>query len=430
MAAVADSALRHNVACPFCGLVCDDLSVATAEGGRLQVRAAGCHLSRHGFEKPPASAAPSIAGRDVGLDEAVARAAAILAQSRQPLFGGLGTDIDGMRAVMDLAERSGGIVDHLGTDGLFRNLRIVQDSGWMTTTLAEVRNHMDCLLIVGTDPSATFPRFFELAVAPAQTLYGEAPPTRRVFRLGPPANASGAGRNDLPVTELPCPLERLPEAVAALRCLVGGRPLDATDVAGLPVAQLRDVAGNLRSARYGVVTWVAATLEFPGAELVTQSLADLVRDLNQDTRCAAVPLGGSDNLLGANQVCTWQSGVPLRTSFAGGVPRHDSYLHATSRLLAAGDVDALVWISSFRPLAPPATDVPTVALVTADTAMSRPAEVVIPVGTPGVDHAGQVFRGDGIVAIQLSALRTSRLPTAADVLTRIGDRLKAGGARQ
>src|SRR5262249_40993499 len=201
-----------------------------------------------------------------------------------------------------------------GTDGLFRNLRVLQDSGWMTTTLGEVRNHMDCLLMVGPDPLATFPRFLELCVASTQTLYDDAAKARRLFRLGPPNAGSGADA----IGELPCPLERLPEAVSALRCLITDRPLPSTTIAGLPVERLREVAESLKAARYGVVAWAAAAFAFPAGDLMTQSLVDLVRDLNQGTRAAALPLTGSDNLLGANQVCTWQSGVPLRTNFAGG----------------------------------------------------------------------------------------------------------------
>src|SRR5882724_13249770 len=86
---------------------------------------------------------------------------------------------------MQLAERTGGIVDHLGSDGLFRNLRVVQDSGWMTTTLSEVRNRMDLLLIVGPDPTPQFPRFFERCVAPRQTMFTESRYAPPVVRLGP-----------------------------------------------------------------------------------------------------------------------------------------------------------------------------------------------------------------------------------------------------
>jgi formylmethanofuran dehydrogenase subunit B len=174
---------------------------------------------------------------------------------------------------------------------------------------------------------------------------------------------------------------------------------------------------------------MAGALAIPCAELLTQSLVDLVCDLNHVTRCAALPLAGCDNLLGANQVCTWQSGVPLRTSFNRGMPEHDPVLYATARLLRDRDVDTLVWVSAFRPLGSPLHDLPTIALATPGTHFDRMPEVSIPVGTPGMDHSGQIFRTDGVVALPLSALRPTGLPSAATVLDRIDQALGAEDQR-
>jgi formylmethanofuran dehydrogenase subunit B len=420
MAAVADSALRRDVACPFCGLACDDLTLAV-EGQRVSVREAGCKRSREGFERAPASPTPMLSLRAASLDEAIAAATEILRDSRQPLFAGLATDVAGLRAVMQLAERTGGIVDHLGADGLFRNLRTLQDSGWMTTTLSEVRNHMDLLLIVGPDPTPQFPRFFERCVAPRQTLFAESRRPPPVVRLGPAQSG-----DVIPAQQLTCDLERLPEAVAALRCLVNERAVHAAEIAGLPVKELSTLAEQLKAAKYGVVTWMAGAFDFAGAELLTQALADLVRDVNQVTRCAALPLTGTDNVMGAHQLCSWQSGFPLRTSFAGGAPAHDPLLYGTERLLREHEADALIWISTFGPHAPPAADLPTIVLASAPLRFERQPEVHIPVGTPGIDHAGEIFRTDGVVALPLTALRETGRPSAAAVLGRI-ERALAGG---
>lgn len=421
--AVADSALRRNVVCPFCGLACDDLTVAV-EDGHVSIREGGCEIGRAGFERPIPDATPLIAGRAVGLDEAIAKAADILRTSRQPLFAGLAADVAGVRAVLQLAERTGGIVDHVGADGLFRNLRVVQDSGWMTTTLSEVRNHVDFLLIIGPDPTPQFPRFFERCIGPPQTLYTTSRPVPPVVRLGPAGQETSVG-----VTELLCAIDRLPEVAAALRCLVNGRSLHEAEVAGVSVAALRRLADRLKTARYGVVTWMAGAFALAGADLLVQSLADLVRDVNQTTRCAALPLAGSDNVIGANQVCTWQVGVPLRTSFGSGVPQHDPRLYATSRLVDEGEIDALVWISAFRPLPPPAGEVPTIVIAAPGAPLARTPEVSIPVGTPGIDHAGDMFRTDAVVALPLAKLRLSPFPSAGDVLARIDRALRDGGGQ-
>ena len=51
--------------------------------------------------------------------------------------------------------------------------------------------------------------------------------------------------------------------------------------------------------------------------------------------------------------------------------------------------------------------------------------VAIPVGTPGLDHAGSVYRMDGVVSLPLRALRDTGLPSVAQALARI--RAAAGG---
>ena len=140
------------------------------------------------------------------------------------------------------------------------------------------------------------------------------------------------------------------------------------------------------------------------------------------TRCAVLPLGGSDNLLGANQACLWQTGYPLRTGFGGGSPSQDPHRHDARRLIDSGEADALVWISAFRPLPAPRRDgLPTIAL----TATADATDVVIPVGTPGIDHEGQVFRSDGLVAIGLAALRDGP-PSVAEIIGRIDHALRQG----
>src|SRR5262249_52575735 len=149
--------------------------------------------------------------------------------------------------------------------------------------------------------------------------------------LGP-----AAPRPSLPatieVTDIQCRLDRLPAAVAALRCLVAKRPVAAFGDDMPTKNALAALADTLRAARYGVGAWSTAGLDLPGADLLVQSLAALVGAVNETTRCACLPLGGSDNSIGASQACLWQAGYPLRTAFARGVPEHDPERHDGERL--------------------------------------------------------------------------------------------------
>jgi formylmethanofuran dehydrogenase subunit B len=145
-----------------------------------------------------------------------------------------------------------------------------------------------------------------------------------------------------------------------------------------------------------------------------------VKDLNQTGRFAGLSLGGAEGGTTAGAVSTWQSGFPLRVSYASGAPDYDPYRYAIARMLAGGEGDLLVWIASFSPdLAPPPTKVPTIVLGTPGLTLAKAPAVFIPVGTPGVDHAGTLIRCDNVVSLPLKNLGRAELPRAADVIAAI-----------
>jgi formylmethanofuran dehydrogenase subunit B len=214
---------------------------------------------------------------------------------------------------------------------------------------------------------------------------------------------------------------------ASLRALVAERPLQVCGVEGVDINTLTNLARRLQQADYSVLSWAAGELDFPHAELTVQCLVELVRDLNASTRSAALPLGGAQGDVTMNQVCTWQSGRPLRTSFARGQAEHDAFRFDHRRLLASGQADMLLWVSTIMAhTPPPETDVPTVVVGHPAIDLIRTPSVFIPVGVPGVDHAGHVFRGDGVVVLPLRQLRKSPLPPTTEVIQSITAALEQG----
>ena len=103
-----------------------------------------------------------------------------------------------------------------------------------------------------------------------------------------------------------------------------------------------------------------------------------------------------------------------------GIPENDAYHNSTARLLARGEADVLLWISSLSEMrTPPSTGIPTILLGRAGMVSEREPEVFIPVGIPGVDHAGHLFRTDRVVALPVERLRPSALPSVAEAITAI-----------
>lgn len=423
----SNETLRHNIACSFCGLCCDDLTVRV-ENNQLQVEDNGCKLCQAGFGEPlpPAVALtrqPQIRGRCCSLDDALAHATDLLRDSQYPLFGGLATDVAGARATLHLADHIGAVLDHMNSAAMLRNTLVIQDSGWMTTTLTEVRNRVDLLVVFGNGIAERTPRFYERFFSNTESMFGTDTRQRELVLIGA-RNDQAAPAQQSRVTHISCTPAQLGDVAMAMRALLNGKSLQADSIAGIGQDQLLDLVKRLREARYAVVTWNSAELDFPHAELTVQSICELVRDLNAETRCSALPLGGTNGDHTFAQVSTWQTGFATRLSLTEGVPHFDPVLYDGGRMLAEQEADLLLWVSAFDTrCTPPASATPAIVLGRAGMQCDAETEVFIPVATPGIDHGGHIFRCDNVAILPLHQLRDTDLPAVSDVIHAIIDRL-------
>ena len=229
-------------------------------------------------------------------------------------------------------------------------------------------------------------------------------------------------------TAAPVPALRGSDCARALAALVALQRIER------PRAELVELAGQLRAARYAVLVWEPASLPAHGA-LWAELLQRLGATLNRHTRAATLALGGGDGAASVNQVFTWLSGVPLRTRAGPDGLEHEPLRFDAARLLADRAVDGLLWISSFDPsrLPPAAATIGLPRIVLGPPGMAERLraqheasdEVFIPVATPGLNAAGHLFRTDGIVVVPLTAARDDGLAGVAEVLARLVERVGA-----
>lgn len=377
-----------------------------------------CPRARSGlsrFGAALASAQPKIDGVACDPAAAIEAAARILANSRQPLFGGLGTDVAGARALYPLACLTGAICDPAGGAALLHSLRAMQDRGAFTTTLAEVRSRADLIVCIGSLPHERYPEFLRRCGIGEG---GEA----SVVALLPASSPGGAAADGIEIVRFEGDLF---DAMALLAACVAGRGA-IDDAAG----SLGALAARLKASRYAVLAYEAAQLPAQGA-LIIEALNRIVSTLNQRTRAAALPLGGGDGASTVNAVFTWLSGLPLRTRAGPKGLEHEPLRFDATRLLEERSVDALLWIASFgTEPAPPTADLPRIVLGHPDfaAAVQGSGSVFIPVSTPGIGSAGHLFRTDGSVLMPLRAVREDGLPSVADVLGRVTRALQGATA--
>jgi formylmethanofuran dehydrogenase subunit B len=403
--------------CPFCPLACDHLSVLAGTGREpLSLQGGECRRASRAlahFTGRPSEAGPQVDGLPCDLASAAAAAARLLGASRQPLFGGLGTDVAGARALYPLACATGAICDVGAGEPLMHGLRALQDRGQFTTTLAEVRTRADLIVFVGGLPADLAP-----LIGPRCGIGDAQVPQRQVLVLGPAPGDEAllshwAGQGGVRVETLPLHGD-LFDTLALLCALVDQHALPAAPDA------LRGLAQRLHAARYAVLVGAPARLPAQGA-LIVEAVHRVVNSLNRTTRAAALWIGGGNGAATVNQVFAWLSGLPLRSRVGPAGLEHEPLAFDAARLLADGAVDALLWVAGFDADALPAPNrLPMVVIghPALAAALQRPGlrTVFIPVSTPGIGSAGHLFRTDGTVLMPLHAIYSDRLPTVADAL--------------
>lgn len=413
-----------DVTCPFCSLLCDDL-VLNNQADDLTIQRNGCPKAVRGFQRKDPHIPPHIHGKETTLDEAVEHAAKILGKARQPIITGLGTDVSGSRAAMSLAETTGAIVDHSHGDAAVKNVMVLQTTGWMLTTLAELKNRADMIIFIGTDGHSNYPRFYDRFVWEQDSLSGLKKNAREIVYIGNNLKTregiSPAGKKP---TVIKCADESVGETVSVIRALLNGNDITSEYISNRRLSDLRKLSGRIKDADYPVFVWAAGELTSTHSELTIHSICELVKDLNKSSRAAGLSLAGSNGGVSFLNVCTWQSGYPLRVNYTAGYPHYDLYNHATTETLRKTEADAMLWISSFEAdFIPPQTSIPTVVLSRPSIKNALDAEVYIPVGTPGLDHAGNLFRTDNVVNLPLKQVRQTGYQSVADILSRIQEKL-------
>jgi formylmethanofuran dehydrogenase subunit B len=354
-----------------------------------------------------------IDGRPVALELAIAQAARWLGKSRLPLIAGLGTDIAGTRAAVALADRIGGVVDHMHAETLLRDAAVMREAGAYLTTPNEARLRADTLLLVGPGLTEAWPNLAArlLTKLPAAEI---GTVERRIFWLCPgkgsatPAGVKLIGRQ----------AGDLPALLAVLRAHLAGRP------AGKVSKSIAELATALQAARFGVAVWSAAILD----ELAIEMLFGLIDDLNAATRFSGLPLSPGDNAHGVMQTCGWMTGFPMRTGFGRGYPEHDPWHFDATRLVEEGEADCVLWISSYRAAAPGwKASIPVISLA-AEVQQPQPGpHVTIQVGRPALDHDSVEHDAISGMIVARAATQASALPSVAEIIGRINAALPKAG---
>ncbi|PQO32796.1 hypothetical protein DTL21_21680 [Bremerella cremea] len=416
--------IHHDVPCPGCGCLCDDLQV-TIENSCVASFEPACSLASAYLQAPTASAADChIHGQPATIEEALKEAAACLKTSQAPLFFGLGeTTSETVRKVVDLADRVGGIVDASHPTVFDPTGRVIQTTGMVTCSLGEIRHRADLVIFWGCDPQTTHPRHWErYSVEPTGRFVPGGRVDRHIIGIGSPNATTEACDSFIPLSS--------EQQIAALHALVSWaqkKPIDQavlqTQLADAtePLAKLHQ---QIEAAKYFVIVLGDGFLRREAGRIPLELLAQYVRPLHELTRGAISILRPGPNWVGAGGVVASRTGYPGGAALTQGIPQFDPDNGAAWKLLAERRVDsALMFDGPWRSQLPQeaATSlsaIPTITLGHRADIASQEKNIFIPVARPGVGDIGTMSRMDD-TPLPVRSLVETEVPTAREVVQKL-----------
>ncbi len=422
---MSDTTVFQDVACPRCACVCDDLTI-TVHGERIVGAERACSLA-HGWYLQQNTRTPPVAtlqGQSCELQAAVQQAATWLRNARAPLVYGLSrSSTAGQRAAVELADRLGATIDTTASEGHAPSLLALQQSGESTASLGEIRHRADLVIFWGADPETTHPRHLErysLYPAGDQVPRGREDRTLVVIDHRSDRNRTAA----LADVNLSIPEGQDFAAIWTLRLLLQNQEPTADLVAGLPLAELRDLAERMKTCRCGVIFFGYGLARQPLGHRIVEALLRLVIDLNEHTRFHARRLRMLGDVAGADNVLCWQTGYPFAVNFARGYPRYSPGEFTAADVLSRGEADVAVFIGCDRVnefSAAALRHLETIPTILLDGALAEPVwspALRVTTATYGIHCRGTAYRMDDI-PIPLQQILPTSYPTDADVLTAI-----------
>ena len=391
----------EDIVCPFCGCLCDDLEVSVEDGHISEVKNA-CGISRSKFMNHGANRLehPTVDGKKVSLERAVKEAVDLLSKAERPLVYGLSsTECGAISKAVEIAETAGGILDNTSSVCHGPTILALQQVGESKASLGEIRNRADLVIFWGSNPTEAHIRHITRYSGMPKGMYV---PEGRKGRKIIAVDVRETGSTKLADQFIKVRPGSDFELLQALRACVRGQELPVEEVAGVPMAEVRKLADQMKSARFGTVFFGLGLTQSDGRHMNIDAAVGLVAELNRHTKFVLTPMRGHYNVAGANTVTTWQTGYPYAVDFSRGYPRYNPGEFTSVDLLSRGEVDAALVVAS-----DPASNfpvdaaanlakMPVVTLEQKTTPTTMISKVAIPVATAGIEAEGTAYRMDGV----------------------------------
>lgn len=404
---MSNTGRRVGITCLGCGMLCDDVTVAVANG-RVSGLAPECKL---GAEWLGTGAVPDrirSGGRDTTFEDAIAAATSVVVAARRHVlvYLGPGLTIEALKPAVAIADHLHAVLDTATSGAAAAGILAGQRRGRAAATLGELRNRADVVVLWGVNPERSHPRLVQRLIEAKGTHAPDGRASRTVVRIR--VGQDGAGDGDITI-QLPANGELA--AISLLRSMIGG----TAEAPGTAMPGLRELAERLVSARYVAIVAGGEDGDPDRPSQRAEGLVALAQALNTPTRAALYTLRKGDNRNGVESLLTWQTGFPFAVDFRSDVP---VYVPDRRGFDDLASLDVGLVLGDWRAIPPDSlaalAALPCVVIGPGASEAPVAPRVCIDTGRAGIHEGGTAYRMDDVPLPLTPALDGPR--TAAMVL--------------
>ncbi len=427
--------------CSGCSLLCDDI-IVKSDGLFIDKIIGACLKGKERFDQVSAQnriTSPLIRKNNelinVSWEEALAKTVEIIKNSSAPLlYGFSNVTCEAQRAGMDLAREINGFIDSNASICQGKILNKAKSQGINLTTITEIINKGDLIILWGANPAETIPRLLNKVLFSRGKFRMTGREIKTLVIIDPVKTASFRvmGVRDLALIIEPDKDIELIQMLKEECCSADSIP--SGGVAGIDKSDLKRLLLHLTGAENGVIILGQGVLQ-PHADYdLIEELLDLLQLINDRQvkgRISLLLLGGHFNMAGFDHVALSSYGVSGKLQFEKKklVKSEDTIVSKINK--ENFDCSIIVGTDPIshlpHSLSSKLARKPLILIDNHSSATSRIADVILPTSITGIESSGLVYRIDQ-VPVELKKILNppNNIPSDEELLNQLIKKFNGG----
>ncbi len=427
--------------CSGCSLLCDDI-IVKSDGLFIDEVIGACLKGKERFDQVSAQnriTTPMIRKNNelinASWEDALIKTVEIIKNSSAPLlYGFSNVTCEAQRAGMDLAREINGFIDSNASICQGKILNKAKSQGINLTTITEIINKVDLIILWGANPAETIPRLLNKVLFSRGKFRMTGREIKTLVIIDPVKTASFRvmGVRDLALIIEPDKDIELIQMLKEECCSADSIP--SGGVAGVDKNDLKRLLLHLTGAENGVIILGQGVIQ-PHADYdLIEELLDLLQLINtrqMKGRISLLLLGGHFNMAGFNHVALSSHGVSGKLQFESKklVKSEDTIISKINK--ENFDCSIIVGTDPIshlpHSLSSKLAKKPLILIDNHNSATSRIADVVLPTAITGIESSGLVYRIDQ-VPVELKKILNppNNIPSDEELLNQLITKLNGG----